>query len=218
MAKIQRTIDKIVIKPDVGMVVTHHGARDKQGTQSSMPEMICAEPSAEFTKALNAFIAAAVRSTGLGHFEKAFESDSVAKHVNAEDSALAVKAAMQIIGKRVKVKSVQFKYTDTKVTGVKIKVAFTNQANEPIEINTPMIQLDQNIYGWEPKLVEHVDAAILHAREYLAGEYTQIAAEEEEEQVEHKPISMATMASKEKEKEKPAPGKLKVPAAMRAVA
>jgi len=178
----KRRITKVVVKPDVGLLVSHEGPRDRKGTPSKVTgELVCAEPEGEFTKAMHVLGSALVRSTAAGHFEHSLRQPALEGVLKSKDLNEVTKALLKHSIKALKVTKVVIKYDGDSVSSVKIYGDFVNFKGVAIEISSPQIELNSEaIYGWEAVLLKNVETVIEKTKEFMEGKYTEIILPEDE--------------------------------------
>jgi stage V sporulation protein SpoVS len=175
MAK-NRSIDKVIIIPNVGVVITHSGEREKgaKGVKSKTSETVYADPSESFKTATKRLTEALIGTTSLSAFESAMNTDKVASNFEGKALNSMLKAIFKYIGNSVTVKSIVIKHVNDELKAVQIAGTYVNPKGDSLSIKSPMIQLDQVVYGWEAKLIEAVEAVKAQALEFLNGEYQKI--------------------------------------------
>ena len=225
MAK-NRSIEKLVIVPNVGLIITHSGERDKgaKGVRSKTNETVYAEPSDEFKTAIKRLTEGLIGTTALSAFESAMNKNFEGKELN-----VTLKAIFKFIGSSVSIRGAVIRRNEGTLVGVKIAGTYVNPKGEAMAISSPMIQLDQNVYGWEAKLIEAVEAVEAEALNFLNGEYQKIEviekdpkAKKEEEPAEEPKKAKAVLKQAKLDlddlDEAPAPKKKTIGSVMRAVA
>lgn len=230
MAK-NRSIDKVIIIPNVGVVITHSGEREKgaKGVKSKNNETVYADPSEEFKTATKRLTEALIGTTSLSAFESAMNSDKVASNFEGKALNSMLKTIFKYIGNSVTVNSVVIKHINDELKAVKISGTYVNPKGEPLVVRSPMIQLDQVVYGWEAKLIEAVEAVKTEALNFLNGEYQKIEVIEKEPKAKEEPAEDAKPKAKSVKQAKlelddldelpaPEPKKKNVGSVMRAVA
>jgi hypothetical protein len=230
MAK-NRSIEKLVIVPNVGLIITHSGERDKgaKGVRSKTNETVYAEPSDEFKTAIKRLTEGLIGTTALSAFESAMNSDKVTKNFEGKELNATLKAIFKFIGSSVSIRGAVIRRNEGTLVGVKIAGTYVNPKGEAMAISSPMIQLDQNVYGWEAKLIEAVEAVEAEALNFLNGEYQKIEviekdpkAKKEEEPAEEPKKAKAVLKQAKLDlddlDEAPAPKKKTIGSVMRAVA
>lgn len=193
-----KSVTRIVIKPNVGMVIYHEGEYDRKGTPYKMNLTLGAEPMEEFAKAIRSVAGALIKSGPMGGFKHALESDQLAEHIATADLQPVLKMTLSRVNKMVQVRDIRLKWDEGELVSVKIKGSFTNHQGDTVPVESPAIQMDQATYGWEGSLRKQVESLIEKAQEYLDGQYTKVVVEEVKEEAEEEEEAVDEGVVKEK--------------------
>lgn len=205
----KRKITGVVIKPNLGLVVSHEGPRDRKAN-SKDKEQISAEPEKDFTKAMRILRAALVRTSAAGHFEAALRQPALEGVLKSAMLTTTEKECRSFMNKAVTMTKAVFKYDGDNLSSVKLYGNFVNAKGVEMEINSPQIELNgEPLYGFEAQLREQCEAVIEEVKSYLKGNYTRLEVEPEEEPAEKKPEEKKADDKEETEEEKV--GKTKLP-------
>lgn len=197
----KRSITKVMVKANVGLVVTHEGERDRKGTRSIITEQVSAQADPEFDKAMKKCAAALIKSTQAGLFEHALRQGDLEGVLDAKQLNETITKSLNYISKSTTVTQIRAKYDEGEMASVKVFGVFANHLGETMVAHSPQIELGgQSAYGWESSLAKNIVKVFECVKEYLEGKYSQIAFEVEEEPAEEPAEEKASRPAKAKAK------------------
>lgn len=178
-------IEKIQVKP---RSVTVNFTHEQKKVPISGSWKIPAQPSKEFSQKLQKLVPFAMKTSALGYFEHALEQDALSKHIGTADLHEVKKIMLNYVNKSLSISSITFKRDEDGICGIIFTGSHVNQHGDASETKSPIVNLRENVFGYEKKLLTFCEQLQEEVIEFVNGNYTELPIEDHEEETEEEVV------------------------------